>query len=62
MALAPPAPLRKATPFTISLLDETNLQVYQLNSFQDMSDIVREETDLLEIVTSGLSLKLESIR
>jgi hypothetical protein len=27
-----------------------------------MSDMVREETDLLEIVTSGLSLKLESIR
>lgn len=56
----PPAPPLEVTPFTISLLDETNLQVCQL--IQDMSDMVREETDLLEIVTSGLSLKLESIR
>jgi len=56
----PPAPLLEVTPFTISLLDETNLQVCQL--IQGMSDMVREETDLLEIVTSGLSLKLESTR
>lgn len=43
-------------PFSnIAMVDEIKLRVSQLISSQGMSDAVRGESDLLEIVSSGVS-------